>query len=190
MMSSIKIEAIDLEGAFLVENFYSGDLRGGFMKFFEKEVFSGAGISFSLSETFVSRSEKNVIRGLHFQHPKPQAKIISVLSGLAWDVIVDLRPNSKTFKQWRGFELSEKNHMSIYIPRGFAHGFASLQNDTVMIYLCEGEYYKKFDTGIIFNDAEIGIDWPVAENIAIHSDRDLKLRTLREYLDSNGGVLF
>ncbi len=173
---------LDLKGAFLIRNFYAGDHRGGFTKTFEKDIYKEAGICFQLNETFASRSMKNVIRGLHFQTKQPQAKLVSVVSGLAWDVIVDLRTDSPTFKQWKAFELSSENHLSIYVPRGFAHGFASLEDGTIMLYQCDGRYDAASDTGIIFNDPEIGIEWPVSEDMAIHSKRDMQFGNLREYL--------
>ena len=181
-MAGFEFHELDLKGAYLISNFYAGDNRGGFTKCFEKDIYKGANIEFKLNETFVSRSSKNVIRGLHFQTHAPQAKLVSVVAGSVWDVIVDLRPDSKTFKQWRAHELTAANHLSFYIPRGFAHGFASLEDETVMLYQCEGKYDKETDTGIRFDDPEIGIKWPVDENIAIHSVRDLQLQSLAEYM--------
>lgn len=175
---------LDLKGAYLIKNFYSGDKRGFFTKCFEQNIFKNNGIDFELTETFVSKSEKNVIRGLHFQKNNPQAKLVSVVAGRAWDVIVDLRVDSPTFKQWRAQELSADNHLSFYVPRGFAHGFASLENETVMLYQCDGRYDKETDTGILFNDPIIGIEWPVDDSVAIHSERDLKLQSLIEYMDN------
>lgn len=176
-----KFKELDLKGAFLITNFYAGDNRGGFTKSFERDIFMEAGIEFQLNETFASCSMKNVIRGLHFQTHKPQAKLVSVLTGRVWDVIVDLRPDSPTYKEWTAQELSAENHLSFYVPRGFAHGFASLENNTVMLYQCDGKYDPETDTGIRFDDPEIGIEWPVNESIAIHSERDMKLLTFDEY---------
>ena len=173
---------LDLSGAYIIRNFYVGDNRGGFTKSFEKDIYMDAGITFQLNETFASHSMKNVIRGLHFQTHNPQAKLVSVVSGSVWDVMVDLRPDSSTFKQWRAQVLSAENHLSFYIPRGFAHGFASLEDGTVMLYQCDGKYDKETDTGIIFNDPDIGIEWPVDERDAIHSERDLLLPSLCEYM--------
>ena len=176
-----QFQELDLKGAYLISNFYAGDNRGGFTKCFEKDIFNEAGIGFLLNETFVSRSTKNVIRGLHFQMHNPQAKLVSVVAGSIWDVIVDLRPNSKTYKQWCAHELTAENHLSFYVPRGFAHGFASLEEQTVVLYQCDGKYSKETDTGIRFDDPEIGIVWPVGENIAIHSERDLALPSFRHF---------
>ncbi len=177
-----EFKELDLKGAFLISNFYAGDNRGGFTKSFEKDIYKEAGIEFQLNETFASRSMKNVIRGLHFQTHNPQAKLVSVVAGRVWDVIVDLRIDSPTFKQWRAKELSAENHLSFYVPRGFAHGFASLEDDTVMLYQCDGKYDPETDTGIRFDDPEIGIEWLVDEKVAIHSGRDLTLGSFQEYL--------
>lgn len=179
-----KFKELDLKGAYLISHFYAGDNRGGFMKCFEKDIYKEAGIEFQLTETFASLSMKNVIRGLHFQIQNPQAKLVSVVAGRVWDVIVDLRPDSPTFKQWRTHELSAENHLSFYVPRGFAHGFTSLEDGTVMLYQCDGKYDKETDTGIIFNDTDIGIEWPVDENVAIHSERDLRLPTFMQYMSN------
>ena len=177
-----EFKELDLSGAYLISNFYAGDNRGGFTKSFEKDIYKAAGIEFQLNETFASRSMKNVIRGLHFQTHNPQAKLVSVVAGKVWDVIVDLRQDSPTFKQWSAQELSAENHLSFFVPRGFAHGFASLEDNTVMLYQCDGKYDPETDTGIIFNDPDIGIVWPVDESVAIHSKRDLKLLSFTEYL--------
>lgn len=177
-----EFQELDLKGAYLISNFYAGDNRGSFTKCFEKDVYKSGGIEFQLNETFASRSMKNVIRGLHFQTHNPQAKLVSVVAGSVWDVIVDLRPDSPTFKQWRAQELSVENHLSFYVPRGFAHGFASLKDGTVMLYQCDGKYDKETDTGIRFDDPEIGIEWPVDESEAIHSSRDLALQSFADYM--------
>ena len=99
IMAGFEFKPLELEGAFLVSSFYAGDNRGGFTKTFEKDIFEQAGIKFNLNETFASRSAKNVVRGLHFQMNKPQAKLVSVVSGRVWDVIVDIRPESPTFRK-------------------------------------------------------------------------------------------
>lgn len=180
-MARFNFGKTDIEGVYLIDDFFVDDKRGGFRKYFEKDVYRKAGIEFSLDETFASISAKNVVRGLHFQIHNPQAKLVSVIKGSAWDVAVDLRPNSPTYKKWICTELSEENHKSFYIPRGFAHGFAVLEDDTIMLYQCDGKYDIETDTGIIFNDPEIAVEWPVDESVAIHSERDLGLMSLAEY---------
>ncbi len=183
-MTPMSIEKTELEDAYLINDFYAGDERGSFTKIFEKDFYLTEDIHFSLNEVFSSVSGKNVIRGLHFQTRNPQAKIVSVLHGIVWDVIVDLRSDSSTFKKWQGFELSAENHRSLYVPRGFAHGFASLEDETIMLYLCDGAYDKETDTGIIYNDPDIGIEWPIDADKAIHSERDMRFMGVKKYTHS------
>lgn len=180
-MAGFEFKKLELDGAYLIENFHVGDCRGGFTKCFEKEIYAQAGIEFKLNETFASVSAKNVIRGLHFQTHNPQAKLVCVLQGKVWDVIVDLRPESATYGKWIAEELSVENHRAFYVPRGFAHGFASLEDGTIMLYQCDGTYDKETDTGIIYNDPQLAITWPIGEDRGIHSERDLKLMSLKEY---------
>ena len=185
-MSNFSFTKLQLDGAYLIEYFSAGDNRGGFSKSFEKDIYKEAGIDISLYETFISVSAKNVIRGLHFQTRNPQAKLVSVPKRKVYDVIVDLRPESPTFKKWEGYELSDQNHKALYLPRGFAHGFASLEDGTLMMYQCDGAYDKETDTGIRFDDPEIGINWPVEEGKDIHSQRDLGLMSFLEYIKTGG----
>lgn len=180
-MAGFEFKKLELDGAYLIENFSVGDNRGGFTKCFEKDIYANAGIKFQLNETFASVSAKNVIRGLHFQIHNPQAKLVCVVKGKVLDVIVDLRPDSPTYKKWISAELSAENHKALYVPRGFAHGFVSLEDGTVMLYQCDGAYDKETDTGIMFNDSEIGITWPISEDLAIHSQRDMHLMSFEEY---------
>lgn len=181
-MQGFEFIQMGLFGAWLIKNFHMGDSRGGFTKIFERDMFLSHGLPFTVDEVFASVSAKNVIRGLHFQTHHPQAKLVSVLSGKVWDVIVDLRPGSRDFGKWVSVELSEENHHALYIPKGFAHGFASLADGTVMLYQCEGVYDRETDTGIRFDDPELRIAWPVGEDVAIHSARDLQLMGLKEYM--------
>ena len=180
-MSGFAFKELELSGAYLIENFHAGDNRGGFTKCFEKNIYAEAGIECELNETFVSGSARNVVRGLHFQTHNPQAKLICVVKGKAWDVIVDLRPYSHTYKKWIGVDLSGENHRALYVPRGFAHGFVALEDGTIMLYQCDGRYDKETDTGIKFNDSAIGIEWPIKENEAVFSERDMHLMSFEEY---------
>ena len=119
---------------------------------------------------------------MHFQLYHPQAKLVSVLYGKAFDVIVDLRKFSKTFMSWQGFGLSDDNHLALYIPKGFAHGFLAMEDNTMMMYQCEGEYDKATDSGIRFDDPDLNITWPVEDiNKTIHSQRDLELMSFQEF---------
>lgn len=180
-MSGFVFKETELKGSFLIDNFSSGDSRGRFTKCFEKSVYANGGINFSLNETFASVSSKNVIRGLHFQTHAPQAKLVCVLCGRVWDVMVDLRKDSETYGKWTAAELSAENHRAFYVPRGFAHGFASLEDNTVMLYQCDGAYDNASDTGIVFTDTDIGIPWPVDVEKAIVSDRDRALMSFKEF---------
>lgn len=181
-MAEFCFEPAGLAGAYIVNNFFTGDKRGWFMKSFEKDIFKKAGIDFSLNETFTSVSAKNVIRGLHFQTHHPQAKLVTVIYGRIVDIIVDLRPDSPDFKKWIMAELSMENRRGLFIPRGFAHGFASMEKNTVVLYQCDGKYDADSDTGIRYDDSEIGIDWPVDDAEAVHSDRDLSLPSFADYM--------
>lgn len=180
-MSGFRFQELGLKGAYLISSFYAGDNRGGFTKCFEKDIYAKAGIKFHLSETFVFRSMRNVIRGLHFQTHNPQAKLVSVAAGSVWDVIVDLRADSPTYKKWFSVELGADNHMAVYVPKGFAHGFLSLADNTIMLYQCDGAYDKDTDTGILFDDPEIGIQWPIDLKKSIRSVRDMQLMSFSEY---------
>lgn len=171
-ISGFSFKPLELEDAYLIENFSVGDNRGGFTKYFEKDIYAEAGIVFQLNETFASVSAKNVTRGLHFQLNNPQAKLVSVVHGKVWDVIVDIRQESETFGQGLGVELSGENRKALYVPRGLAHGFATLEDDTIILYQCDGVYDKETDTGVRFDEPEIGITWPIDETVAIHSVRE------------------
>lgn len=181
-MPGFEFQELSLKGAFYISNFSVGDNRGGFTKCFEKDIYQAGGIPFQVNETFASISARNVIRGLHFQLHRPQAKLVSVIKGRVWDVIVDLRPESHTYKKWISTELSMEQHNALYIPRGFAHGFVSMEDETIMLYQCDGAYDKETDTGIRFDDPQIGVEWPIDLTKAIHSARDLTLMSFQEYL--------
>lgn len=181
-----EIEAVDLslKGAKKFCGIRGEDVRGSFSKRYEKSSYEKNGISFHTDEIFYSISHKNVIRGLHFQGCKPQAKIVSVVCGGVWDVIVDLRKESATYGKWEAIMLNEENKTSLYVPRGFAHGFLATEDNTVMIYQCEGEYLPDYDTGIRFDDPDFGIDWPVNISEAIISPRDKNLMYFEEFAKS------
>ena len=181
-MSNFSFETLDIEGAFIVNSFLSEDNRGCFVKSYEKDVFKSHGVKFNCSESFISISEKYVIRGLHFQLYRPQVKLVGVLSGKVFDVIVDLRKDSKTYGNWRGYYLSSENRTSLIIPRGCAHGFMSLSDNSMVSYQCDGLYDKNTDTGIIYNDPDIGIEWPINDlSRAILGARDKTLMSFCEF---------
>ena len=187
-MANFSITPIDI-GGYLIDTAFSDDNRGSFTKLFEQEAFRQGGIDFNCSESFVSRSDKNVVRGMHFQSFRPQAKLVSVISGKIYDVIVDLRKGSGTYGRWRGYYLSSENHRSLYVPRGFAHGFLSLCDDSSVLYQCDGEYDRDSDTGVLFSDEDIGIKWPVEVSQMTVGQRDKALMSFGEFNSRYAGGL-
>lgn len=118
----------------------------------------------------VSRSAAGVIRGLHFQNPQPQGKLIFVLEGRIFDVAVDIRPDSPHYRQWAGVELSADNHRQLYVPEGFAHGFCVLGGSALLSYFCTSEYLSEFDRAIAWDDPDIGVDWPIKDGRLSNKD--------------------
>ncbi len=170
-----------LKGLCLILPFYTEDDRGYFVKRFERGIFRWEGIDMQVQESFETLSEKGVLRGLHFQTKAPQAKLISCLEGCVFDVAVDLRRGSQTFGQWEGFYLNDEEHNSLYIPAGFAHGFLVISERARVSYQCDGQYLAEADTGIIWNDADVSIDWPLDLTDEVRlSPRDGSLPTLQE----------
>ena len=150
------------------------DDRGFFLEFYKKSDFHAAGITDEFVQDNHSKSTKNVLRGMHYQLPPyAQAKLVRVLQGKIYDVIIDLREDSPTFGQWDGHELSDENRRMLYVPTGFAHGFLVLSDTTEVEYKVSAEYSKDHERGILWNDPMIGIDWPVANPILSEKDRAL-----------------
>lgn len=180
MLKQFEFNETPLEGMFEIAPFLAEDARGFFSKIFEKNLFGKQGIDFNVIETMSSFSKKGVIRGLHFQKNEPQAKLVSVPMGEIFDVGVDLRPESKTFGKWYGTILNNTNKKMLYIPRNFAHGYIVLSNEAYVTYLCDNSYYKEYDSGIIFNDPDINVNWPTMDNIIV-SEKDMQLETFKEF---------
>ena len=150
-----------LPGVVVVEPTVHGDDRGYFMEAWHAGRYGEAGLPRRFLQANVSRSAAGVIRGLHYQHPEPQGKLVSVLEGRVFDVAVDIRPDSPAFGQWAGVELSAANHRQLYVPEGFAHGFCVLGDGALLAYLCTTEYRAEFDAVVAWDDPGIGIRWPV-----------------------------
>ncbi len=173
-----KLQPIALSGAFLITLPSSHDARGTFVKSFSESIFREAGIDFTLRESYFSFSNKDVIRGMHFQLPPHQhSKIVLCPQGAILDVLLDLRKESPTYGQYFAHELSASNHKACYIPEGFAHGFKSLTNDALTYYLVSSEYNKHYDTGIRYDS--IGLNWEIKEPIV--SARDLSFVRMEEF---------
>lgn len=155
------------------------DDRGFFFEAFKSTDFAAAGIHMPCVQVNHSRSVRGVVRGLHFQvTPAAQAKLVRVIRGAVWDVAVDVRPKSDTFAHWVAVELTEDNRELVYIPEGFAHGFAVLSDDAEIEYTVNREYSPQHERGIIWNDSDLAIDWPVDQPIV--SGKDAGLPVFRE----------
>ena len=156
-----------------------GDDRGFFMETFKRHDFMGAGVDFAPVQENHTRSARGVLRGIHYQtEPFAQAKLVRVVRGRIFDVAVDMRRSSASFGKWAGEELSEKNRLMLYVPRGFAHGFASLEDGTEVVYLVDNDYSKESERGVLWNDPTIGVKWHV--NHPILSEKDMKWPALKE----------
>lgn len=184
MIEKFDFQKTELEGAYLIKPFYANDERGGFIKDYNVDTFKANGIEHELKEVFYTISHKGVIRALHFQLVKQQAKLVRCVKGHVYDVIVDLRPNSPTFGKWQGFDLTEDNRLELYIPEYFGHGYLVLE-DSIVSYKCGEVFYGDGDSGIMYNDTEIGVDWPFEkiggiENLII-SEKDKNLMSFDDY---------
>lgn len=170
-----------LKNAFEIRPRLFNDSRGYFMEAFRQDIFEEAGIYMPVVQMNVSKSCKGVLRGLHFQKKYPQAKLVRVLSGEIFDVIVDLRQGSDTFGKWMGIRLSAENKKQLYIPRGFAHGFLVLSETVEFSYLVDENYHPEDEGGILWNDKTLNIDWPLGDIEApILSNKDSVLKTMGE----------
>ena len=155
------------------------DERGFFLETYKHSEFKNAGINPEFVQDNRAKSDQGVLRGLHYQlPPREQGKLVRVVKGKVWDVAVDIRKSSPTFLQWAGIELSEENFRSLYIPPGFAHGYVTLADDTIFSYKCTDEYSPEHERGIIWDDPEIGIDWP--HHRPLVSERDQGLASLKD----------
>ena len=165
------------------------DSRGSFSKTFERSICASHGIDLLPWEELRSCSRKGVLRGLHFQRNYSQDKLVHVLHGAVYDVAVDLREGSDTFGKWEGFYLTAENHQMIYIPKGFAHGFLALEDDTLFSYLCGDRYDPESDGGIRWDDPQLAVRWPLerVEQLVL-SDKDAGLPFLSEFVDRYGAL--
>ena len=158
----MKVIETSLPGCVVIEPEVFGDARGVFFETWNAERFAVHGLPTKFVQSNVSTSVKGVLRGLHYQWPRPQGKLVSVLEGEVYDVAVDIRRGSPTFGRWEAAVLSAENRRQFWIPEGFAHGFAVLSEHAVFNYLCTDVYVKEADAGVRWNDADIAIDWPVS----------------------------
>ena len=159
-----------------------GDSRGFFLEMFQEEIYSQIGISYPFVQDNLSRSAHGVMRGLHFQVNNPQGKLVTCINGQVLDVVVDLRVDSETFGQHYSVILDSEKRNQLWIPPGFAHGFSVLSESADFFYKCTDFYVPEDEAGIIWNDPELGIDWKIKSPKI--SEKDMKLPSLREVLDS------
>lgn len=159
-----------LPGVLLIEPQVFGDERGFFQEIWQSDRYTDNGIAGPFVQDNLSRSSKGVLRGLHFQEPGPQGKLVQVISGAVFDVAVDIRKGSPTFGEWVGEELSETNHRQLWVPQGFAHGFCVVSESADFIYKCDAPYHPADEHAIRYDDPDIGIAWPVTNPLL--SERD------------------
>ncbi|RJY09451.1 dTDP-4-dehydrorhamnose 3,5-epimerase [Aurantiacibacter aquimixticola] len=176
----MRVSECAVDGPLLIEPDVHGDDRGFFMETWNARTFADVGLPSQFVQDNHSRSRKGVLRGLHFQNPAPQGKLVRVASGAVFDVAVDLRSSSPTFGRWVGFELSAANKRMFWVPRGFAHGFVTLQDDTDFLYKCDAPYAPEADHSIAWDDPEIGIDWPIHDLNVTLSEKDRAACALSE----------
>jgi dTDP-4-dehydrorhamnose 3,5-epimerase len=171
------VEETYLKGCFVIEPKVFGDHRGYFYETFNANTFKErTGLDVSFVQDNEAFSNRGVLRGLHFQKDKfAQAKLVRVVKGKVLDVAVDIRPNSETYGKHFSIELSGENKKQFFIPRGFAHGYAVLEDNTIFAYKCDNYYHPKSEGGIIYNDPNLNIDWLLTEDEIQFSEKDKKL---------------
>ena len=174
----MQIETTALPGVVLITPRVFKDPRGFFQESWNRSRYAEAGITGEFVQDNLSRSSRGVLRGLHFQHPHDQGKLVHVLEGSVFDVAVDIRHGSPTFGHWVGYELSADNHRQLYLPPGFAHGFCVTSDSALFAYKCTDYYHPESETSLLWNDPQIGIEWPL-DNPEL-SDRDAAAQPLAE----------
>ena len=151
----------DIKGPLILEPKVFGDARGFFLESWNAASFAEIGLNVTFVQDNHSRSQKGVLRGMHFQNPAPQGKLVRVVRGAVFDAIVDLRRSSPTFGQWTGVTLSAENKRMFWVPEGFAHGFLTLEDDTDFLYKCTSAYLPQNEHSLAWDDPEVGIEWPL-----------------------------
>ena len=184
MIQKFEFQKTEIPGLIEVTPFNADDIRGCFTKDYSKEVFEQNGIHYDLAEIFYTTSYKGVIRALHFQRVKQQPKLVRCIYGQVYDVVVDLRKDSYTFKKWLGFDLIGEKHNEILVPAGCAHGYLVLE-PSIVSYKCSEKFYGEYDGGIKWDDPDINVKWPLEkiggrENLIL-ADKDKNLPSWAEF---------
>ena len=162
-MNNFTVRKTPIKDLVIIETKIFGDSRGFFMETYNQASFEELGLTMNFVQDNHSKSKKGVLRGLHFQTKHTQGKLVRVIKGRVYDVAVDLRKGSETFGQWYGIELSEENKLMFYVPEGFAHGFLTLDDETEFVYRCTDLYAPEYDSGILWSDKILNIDWKFKE---------------------------
>lgn len=168
----MKTLSCDIDGPLIIEPTVFGDDRGFFLESWSEERFREAGLDFQWVQDNHSHSQKGVLRGLHFQNPGPQGKLVRVSRGAIYDVAVDLRRSRPTFGRWTGVHLSAQNKRMLWVPEGFAHGFLTLEDDTDVLYKCTARYSPDSKHVLAWDDPDIAIAWPIGDLDVILSEKD------------------
>ena len=182
-MGKFKFTYTEIEGVFIAEPAVFPDERGYFMETYNENDFKEEGIDLTFVQDNQSKSSKGVLRGLHFQKTQPQGKLVRVISGEVFDVAVDLRKASRTYGKWIGVRLSAENKKQFFIPKGFAHGFVVLSDEAEFVYKCTDFYKGDDEGGILWNDPDIGIEWPIediGEDNILLSEKDKLWKPLKD----------
>ncbi|MDE7311087.1 MAG: dTDP-4-dehydrorhamnose 3,5-epimerase [Eubacterium sp.] len=184
-MGKITVTTCEIEGLYEITPAVFGDARGYFMETYNYQDFKEAGIDVQFVQDNQSASKKGVLRGLHFQIHYPQDKLVRVIRGEVYDVAVDLRRGSKTYGKWHGVYLSEENKKQFFIPKDFAHGFLVLSDYAEFAYKCTDFYHPNDEGGLIYNDPEIGITWPIPEGMElIMAEKDKQWGGIRAFTET------
>ena len=190
MLQKFEFHETNIPGLIEVIPFNADDIRGCFTKDYSREVFEANGIHHDLIEVFYTTSHKGVIRALHFQRVKQQPKLVRCIWGHVWDVVVDLRKDSPTFKRWLAFDLVGKQHNEILVPAGCAHGYLVLE-DSIGSYKCGEKCYAEYDDGVMWNDPDLAVNWPLerigGEANLILADKDKNLQSFAQFMSNYGG---
>lgn len=180
-MGKFKFIQTNINDLYIIETQIFGDTRGYFMESYNKKEFFQAGLSMEFVQDNESKSRKGVLRGLHFQTKHTQGKLVKVSQGMVFDVAVDLRKGSPTFGKWEGVILSEENKKQFYVPEGFAHGFLVLTEKAVFTYKCTDYYAPEYDSGLLWNDKDVAIEWPLhGIDEVLLSEKDKIQRKLKD----------
>ena len=180
-MGKIKVTPCDIKGLYVIEPAVFKDERGYFMETYNQNDFKEAGLGMVFVQDNQSMSVKGVLRGLHFQKQYPQGKLVRVVRGTVYDVAVDLRKGSKTYGKWYGVLLSEENKRQFYVPEGFAHGFLVMTDTAEFVYKCTRFYDPTDEGGLMWNDPDVGVEWPIQEGMEILlSEKDKKNTAFRD----------